>query len=118
MNRYILFIFGCIGSRTLLTLASRNTALLPYIGFVTLFISLGLLYVYIFGSETADKQLEWTGDKKIWWNQLRLVHGLLYLLFTVFAFGQKDYAWAVLAIDTIIGLLVWALHTFYNLNFN
>lgn len=117
MKRYLLFIFGCIGARTLLTLLSKNVDLLPYIGFITLFISLGFLYIYTFGSDTADKQLEWLGDKKIWWQHLRLVHGLLYLLFTVLAFSKNSYSWTVLATDTFLGLVVWILHTFYKINF-
>ena len=120
MKRNLLFLLGCIGTRSLLTLASTNTNLLPYIGIFTLFISLGFLYIYTFGSEKADKQLEWykDNDTKLWWNQLRLIHGLTYLLFTILAFGQKDYAWTVLAVDTIFGLVVWLLHRLYNLNFN
>lgn len=118
MNRILLFLLGCIGSRTLLTYTSSYTNLLPYIGTFTLFISLGFLYIYFFGSEKADRQLEWLGDKKIWWNQLRLFHGLSYLLFTALAFGQKNYAWIVLAGDTFVGLVVWLLHTFGKINFN
>jgi hypothetical protein len=118
MLRKILFLVGCIGTRSLLTGLSTNINLLPYIAIITLLISIGFLYIYIFGNEKADAQLEWTGDKKIWWNQLRLVHGLLYLLFSILAFKQNSYAWIVLGIDTFIGLFVWILHTYYNMNFN
>ena len=120
MKRQLLFLIGCIGTRSLLTLASTNTQLLPYIGSITLVMSLSFLYIYTFGSKKADSQLEWfkDNDTKIWWNKLRLVHGLTYLLFTVLALGQKDYAWIVLAIDTIFGLVVWILHTYFKVNFN
>ena len=61
----------------------------------------------LFGNEIADKQLEWTGDKKIWWNDLRIVHGSLYLLFSYMAFNQNKDAWLILLIDTLIGLVSW-----------
>lgn len=118
MNRILLFLIGCIGARTLLTLASSNQKLLPWIGSLTLIISFGFFYIYLFGSETADRQLEWLGEKKIWWNQMRLVHGTLYLIFTILAFNSYPYAWTLLGADTLIGLIVWLLHTVYKINFN
>ena len=118
MKRELLFLLGCIGSRSLLTYISTNIHLLPYISIITFTISLSFLYIYIFGSEKADRQLEWLGDKKIWWNKLRLVHGLLYLIFTIFAFNKYKLSWIILAIDTLIGLIVWILHTYLKMNFN
>ena len=118
MKRELVFLVGCIGTRTLLTLISRNIQLLPFIGLVALIISISFIYIYIFGSEKADRQLEWLGDKKIWWNQLRAVHGALYLLFALFAFNKKEYSWMVLAIDTLIGLFAWILHTYFKISFN
>ena len=118
MKRELVFLVGCIGTRSLLTFISRNTQLLPFVGLIALIISISFIYIYIFGSEKADRQLEWLGDKKIWWNQLRAVHGTLYLLFALFAFNKKEYSWIVLAIDTTIGLLAWLSHTYFKIKFN
>jgi len=118
MLRNVLFLLGCIGTRSLLTWFSTNIKFLPYIAVITLFISISFLYIYIFGSIKADAQLEWLGDKKIWWNKMRLIHGLLYLLFSILAFNKYSYSWLVLGIDTFIGLSVWILHTYNNINFN
>ena len=55
MKRELLFLLGCIGSRSLLTYISTNIHLLPYISIITFTISLSFLYIYIFGSEKADR---------------------------------------------------------------
>jgi hypothetical protein len=118
MKRELLFLGGCIGSRTMLTVLSTNQLLLPYIGIICLIISLSFFYIYVFGSQTADKQLEWLGDKKIWWNELRAIHGYLYLVFAILAFNKNEYAWVILGIDTVIGLISWISHTYFKINFD
>ena len=77
----LLFLFGCIGTRCLLAYVAKaiNPDYLPYMGYVALIISLSFIYLFLFGNKTADGQLEWSGDKKIWWNNLRVVHGINYL---------------------------------------
>ena len=79
-------------------------------GYLAIPIGLSFMYLYFVGNEKADSQLEWLGDKKIWWNDLRPVHGFLYLLFAVYAIQQKDFAWMVLLVDVIIGLSAWLIH--------
>jgi hypothetical protein len=110
-KRFLLFLIGCIGSRSALAFIAKNYLdYLPYLGYICLAIGLGFVYIFIYGSETADKQLEWTGDKKIWWNDLRIVHGLNYILFGLLAINKKDYAWMIIALDTLIGLISWLKH--------
>ena len=36
-------------------------------------------------------QLEWANMKTVWWNHLRIVHGLLYLGFSISVFLKKDF---------------------------
>jgi len=116
--RKAIFLLGCIGLRSFLSYLSSNINYLPYIGGFYLLFSIGILCIYVFGSERADKQLEWLGDKKIWWNQMRLIHGIIWLIFAVLAFTKFKHSWVVLASDTFIGLSVWILHTFFQINFN
>lgn len=113
MLRKFLFLFGCIGTRSLITYLSSNINFLPYIGVFYLLCSIGILYIYIFGSEKADAQLEWLGEKKIWWNNLRPIHGFIWLVFSILAFVKFKYSWVVLGIDTIFGLFMWLLHTYF-----
>ena len=108
-KRFLMFLIGCMGSRFLLTYIVKiiNTDYLKYISFITGIIGLSFIYIYFFGSDLADKQLNWVGEKKIWWNDLRIVHGSLYLLFSYMAFNQNKDAWLILLIDTLIGLVSW-----------
>lgn len=113
MLRKVLFLLGCIGTRSLMTYLSSNINILPYIGVLYLIFSISISYIFIFGSEKADSQLQWLGEKKIWWNNLRPVHGLIWFLFSILAFTKYKYSWVVLAIDTLFGLGVWILHTYF-----
>jgi len=46
---------------------------------------------------------------------MRAIHGVLYLLFAMFAIRKKQFAWRVLLIDVLIGLSAWFRH-YYSLN--
>ena len=118
-KRMLLFLVGCIGMRTLLTITSievtkiQNGLLyLKYMGYVAVFISMGFIYLYVNGNKYADNQLSQYKDKKLWWKNLRIVHGIMYSLFALFAIQMKSYAWVPLALDTIIGLSVWTFHNY------
>ena len=87
-------------------------------GVIALIISLSFIYLYFIGNNRANRQLEWLGDKKIWWNQMRLIHGLIWLLFSILAFTKFNHSWIILAVDTLIGLSVWILHTYFQIDFN
>jgi hypothetical protein len=111
-KRIIIFLFGCILTRLFITLIAMKIkpTLLPYFGYIALGIAISFFYLYFVGNATADAQLEWLGDKKIWWNELRPVHGSLFLLFAIFAIQQKSYSWVLLLIDTLVGLGAWLIH--------
>lgn len=101
-KRFLLFLFGCILIRTILVIIAKNNIdLLPIMGFFSLIISFGFLYIYA-------NDLRKTGDEvfgnKIWWNNLRPIHGLLYGLFGIFALYKEPNSWIILLIDVIIGL--------------
>ena len=118
-KRLILFLFGCIGSRIYLSLFARNhPEYLTVLSYVTFIIGIGFLYIYFFGSKKADAQLEWAGEKTVWWNQLRLFHGINYLLFSILAYNKKTCAWTILAFDTLMGFTFWILHHNYNVIFS
>jgi hypothetical protein len=112
LKRMLLFLFGCIGSRCLIAYIAKviNPEYLPYMGYIALIISLSFIYLFLFGNKKADSQLEWSGDKKIWWNNLRVVHGLNYLIFAILAIQKKNNAWIPLAVDVSIGFIAWIIH--------
>ena len=78
-------------------------------------ISIGFFYIFITGSRVTGT--ETLGDK-IWWNNLRPVHGLLYLLFAIYAYqGNKD-AWVFLLVDVMLGLLSFLTFHYKEGNFS
>jgi hypothetical protein len=107
-KRFIYYLFGCIGTRTLLTLLmkklDKNNRQLASI--FTLIIACGFIYIYIFGSQRADNQLEWA-NAKVWWNDYRIIHGLLYLSFSITALFKLNKSWIFLALDTLLGLILF-----------
>ena len=115
-KRFILFLIGCIGSRLLLVYIAKTTnkSILQFIGFITLLPAIG--FFYLFFSGTRQTGTEVFGDK-IWWNNLRPIHGLLYALFSYNAITGNTNAWIYLLVDVIFGLISFITFHFYNGNF-
>ena len=111
-ERYVLFLLGCIGSRVLLAYTAKtiDKDYLPYMGYVCLLPAIGMMYIYVTGSR--DYGIEAGG--KIWWNNLRPIHSMLYFLFAYNAIMQYDIAWMFLAVDVLIGLSAFIVYHFYN----
>lgn len=125
LSRALTFLFGCILTRIIIAylayLAGKNPnkLYLTFIALGSLFISLGFFFIYFNGSDTADRQLEiWDDDKKMWWNQLRLIHGALFLAFFISAgIHQSPQSYLILVVDVLLGLLFWILHHSLQINF-
>ncbi len=104
-KRFLLFLIGCIGIRTLFVYAAKTVSktYLAYMGYIATLIGFGFLYIFATGSRKTGPE---TFGDKIWWNHLRPVHGFLYLLFAYLAItGNRDVAWKVLLVDVVIGLV-------------
>jgi len=108
-RRFILFLFGCIGSRTLFAILAKkiDTTYLPLLGYIALLPAIGFLYIYITGSRKTGLEV---GGEKIWWNFLRPLHSLLYFLFAYSAITKNTNSWKFLAADVSIGLLAFLYH--------
>jgi hypothetical protein len=106
-KRFLLFLFGCIVVRFIFVYVAKNYQnYLLYMGFLALLISIGFLYVYFSKSRQTGREVF---DEKIWWNDLRPIHALLYLLFAIFALNKVSYSWVILFIDVLIGLISFLL---------
>ena len=113
-KRFVLFLVGCIGIRTLLVYVAKKTTpqYLQYIGYGATIPAISFLLLYISNSRTTGAEVF---GGKIWWNNLRPLHSLLYGLFAFSAINKKKYSWIYLLVDVIIGLLSFILHH-YNTN--
>ncbi len=103
-KRFLLFLIGCIGTRLVLVKITKdiNPIWLPYFGVVALCIAIGFMYIFLTGSRKTGGEI--FGDK-IWWNDLRPIHSILYFLFAYNAIQQTKQAWIFLAIDVCIGFV-------------
>jgi ABC-type iron transport system FetAB permease component len=77
------------------------------LGYIALIPALGFLIIYMFNLRKTGLE---TGNKEIWWNDIRVIHGLLYLCFALYAIKQKRYAWVALLLDVILGMVAFSLH--------
>lgn len=103
-KRFLLFLIGCIGLRTLIVYIAKTTStiILMYMGYIAILIGFSFLYLFFGGLRKTGAEV--FGDK-IWWNDLRPVHGIIYLVFAYFAITGNKNAWMFLLVDVLIGLL-------------
>ena len=115
-KRFLLFLIGCMGSRTLLVIIAKNLSIkyLKYMGYLALLPACGFIYLYLTGSRSTGAEV--FGDK-IWWNYLRPIHSLLYFLFAYSAINGKSYSWIFLLIDVIFGFINFLYFHYKNGNF-
>ena len=74
---------------------------LPWMGAIALLPSAGFFLIYAMGWRRTGAEV---GGGRIWWNDLRPVHGALYLAFAVLALRRSGLAYVPLAIDVLLGL--------------
>ena len=116
-KRFLLFLFGCIGMRSLFVILAKNASekYLKYMGYLALIPAIGFIYIYLTGSRQTGAEVF---GGKIWWNNLRPLHALLYLLFAYNAILGIKIAWIYLLIDVIIGLMSFIIFHYYNGDFS
>ena len=114
-KRLILFLVGCMGSRVALVWIAKNyPRVLFYMGIMAVCISFGFMYIWVNGLRKTG--IETLGEK-IWWNDLRPLHSILWGIFAVMAFQGNQNAWKVLLLDVTIGFLAWLNHRMILVNF-
>ena len=116
-KRFLLFLIGCIGSRILLVLITKYSPIqyLPLLGYIALVPAIGFIYIYLTGSRKTGAEVF---NDKIWWNNLRPIHGLLYGLFAYNAMNGNVNSWIYLLVDVIIGLISFTSYHYYEGNFS
>jgi len=91
-----------------------NPTYLQYMGYVALLPAIGFFYIFLTGSRKTGAEVF---GGTIWWNDLRPVHGLLYLLFAYNAITGNSFAWVYLLIDVLIGLTSFLVFHYMNNDF-
>jgi hypothetical protein len=114
-QRFLLFLIGCIGVRSLFVIIAKNTntEYLKYLGYLALLPAIGFMYIYLSGSRKTGAEVF---GEKIWWNDLRPVHSILYFLFAYNAIIGNTQSWLYLLVDVSIGLLSFLIHHYKNGN--
>ena len=115
-KRFLLFLVGCIGTRTLIAYIAKiaSTPILRYMGYIALLPAIGFMYLFISGKRKTGAEV--LGDK-IWWNSVRPMHALLYFLFSYNAIIGNRGAWRYLAVDVIVGLVSFLVFHYSSGNF-
>jgi hypothetical protein len=114
-KRIMLFLVGCMGARLFLVYLAYKLPIfwLKIMGIFGILISIGFFSIFWFGLRKNNGIM---GDNKIWWNSLRPFHALTYLIFGILALMSiQKYAWIVLLIDVLVGLLAFTIHYTTNL---
>jgi hypothetical protein len=108
-RRISLFLFGCIGTRSLLVVLAKegSKTVLKNMGYIAVLIGLGFVTIYLTGSRKRGAEVF---GEKIWWNDLRPLHGSLYLLFGYNAIKGNKNSWKILLLDVVIGLISYVYH--------
>lgn len=110
-KRILLFLVGCIGTRFLFVYIAKESSIrtLKYLGYLGLLPAIGFMYIYLTGARQTGAEV--FGDK-IWWNNLRPIHALLYALFSYNAIVGNANAWMYLLVDVLFGLASFIVHHF------
>tara|TARA_B110000208_G_scaffold7450_1_gene9479 strand:+ start:880 stop:1248 length:369 start_codon:yes stop_codon:yes gene_type:complete len=113
LKRIVLFLFGCMTVRFGLVYLTNKmpTKYLPYMGYIGLLPAIGFAYIYLTDSRKTGAEV--FGDK-IWWNDLRPIHSLLYFIFAYLAINASNQAYIPLLIDVVIGLVAFMVYHLYS----
>jgi|UniRef100_A0A6C0BY48 hypothetical protein len=116
-KRFLLFIFGCILMRFSFVIIAKkiNKKYLPYLGLLALIPAIGFLYIYLNGYRKRGGE---TFGQKIWWNDLRPMHAILYLIFSYLALNKNRNSYFPLLVDVIIGLVSFLFYHYKSNNFS
>ena len=114
-KRFLMFLIGCIGARSLLVIIAKyiNKKYLKYVGYLALLPAIGFMYIYLTGIRNTGGAF----GQKIWWNNLRPIHSILYFLFAYNAIVGNQNAWIYLFVDLLVGLTSFLIYHYVNGDF-
>ena len=100
---------ACLAVRAALAALAKfaPARVLPYLGAAALLPATCFLVIYAFGLRKTGAEV---AGGRIWWNDLRPLHALLYYAFAALALRRHPYAWVPLALDVAVGAAAFARH--------
>jgi len=112
-QRFLLFLIGCIGTRSLFVIIAKNinAKYLKYLGYLALLPAIGFMYIYLTGARKTGAEVF---GEKIWWNNLRPIHSILYFLFAYNAIIGNKQSWIFLLVDVLFGLISFLVYHYLN----
>ena len=115
-QRFLLFLIGCIGTRSMFVIIAKYISIkyLKYLGYLALLPAIGFMYIYLTGSRKTGAEVF---GEKIWWNNLRPLHSILYFLFAYNAIIGNKQSWIYLLADVLVGLISFVIHHYLNGDF-
>lgn len=113
VKRFILFIGACTLIRVLLAYYAKVTTneQLVKLGYIALLPAIGFMYIYLTKSRDTGPE---TFGSKIWWNDLRPFHSLMYFMFAYYAINKNRNAYKFLVADVAVGFLAFLNNHFKN----
>jgi len=94
---------------------NANVTYLKYMGYLSILPAVGFFYLFLTGSRKTGPEV--FGDK-IWWSDVRPIHGVMYFLFAYNAIYGDTSAWIYLLVDVVVGLGSFLLFHYYNNDFS
>lgn len=115
MNSKLLFLSACIPSRLLLVfLAYYLKGIYQKIfGLILILIATSFFYLYFTNSRLNAPE----AGGKTWWHKLRPIHGSFMLIAGILCLSGSKYAFIPLLIDVILGISVFYIHHYRNIDF-
>ena len=114
-KRFLLFLGGCIPMRLFFVFVAWIISIkyLPLLGYIALLPAIGFLYLFVSGKRQIGLE---TQGAPIWWSKFRSIHGILYLLFAIYAIKGVRSAYLFLLADVLIGLMLFLWFHYTNGN--
>lgn len=109
-KRFMLFLLGCIPSRLLLVLATMLMPLwcLKVFSILAAIVATGFWTIFLMGWRKAGLE---TQGAPIWWNMLRPIHGMLWMIVAYNAWHlRRDMVWKYLLADVCLGLVSFSIY--------
>lgn len=100
-RRYLFTVCICIRLLIVYLVYKTPKKYLSLVGITSLLVSLGFLNSYL-KYKKGDRGLF---DGEVWWNNLRLVHSITYLIFGILSLIKVQQHYRILLVDILIGMI-------------